>query len=94
MEIFNIAEGWRAVRYPNERVGLDRLALEVEGAPGQWREVWWKEIPPKMDPEELASEAAMYAALYDTAWNRGIEFAKKAFLTALDNLDLLGGEAV
>jgi len=94
METYNIAEGWRAVRHRNQRAGLDELALEIEGAPGDWREVWRMEIPPKMPEEDLVSQAAMLCSLYDSAYERGLDFARRAIGVALDNLDLLGGEAV
>ena len=94
MEIFNIAEGWRAVRYPNQRAGLDELALEREGELGDWSQVWRMEIPPKMPEQELISQAVMLANLYEIAFDRGLDYAKRAVCVALDNLDLLGGEAV
>lgn len=91
MVTYAIAEGWRAVRYPGERAGLDELALENEEAPEEWTEVWRMEIPPKMPEEELISQASMLARLWEAAWDRGIDYARRAVVCALDNLDVLGG---
>ena len=43
--------------------------------------------------EDLISQAAMLAAIYDSAFEHGVDHARHAFQTLLDNMDLLDGEA-
>lgn len=90
---YEIAEGWRAIRHPGEGAGLDELELQTQEPDGEWTHVWQMEIPPKMPDEELISQAAMLATMWDKAYDRGVDWARRAVLCALDNADLLGGAA-
>lgn len=93
MEIFNLGDGARAIRHRSQRAGLDVLTLETEGAPDSWREIWRMEIPPKMPDEELASQAGMYLDIWLAGRDVGADEARRAVMAALDNLDLICGEA-
>ena len=74
-EIYDLDDGWEAVRLCADGAGLDRLVLTRDSAT-----VWEMEIPPKMPTEELVSQAQMYA----TIWERGYQAGEAEMRRALE----------